>query len=103
MGFRVPPSQSNFVLAHWTGTPSAKEIFLGLRARALIVRYFDAPRLRDALRITVGTESEIEKLIDGLRSVIAGEAAPSASGAPVPVAPVDASPAPEKAAVPGVK
>ncbi|MBM3289350.1 MAG: histidinol-phosphate transaminase [Candidatus Hydrogenedentes bacterium] len=73
MGFRVPPSQTNFVLAQWTGAPSAREIFDALRARAIIVRYFDAPRLRDALRITVGSEREIEALIDALRAILAGE------------------------------
>lgn len=69
-GFRVPPSQANFVLAHWTGTPSAREIFATLRDRAIIVRYFDAPRLQNALRITVGSEAEIEKLIDALREIL---------------------------------
>lgn len=79
MGFRVPPSQANFVLAHWTGTLSAREIFEALRARAIIVRYFDAPRLRDALRITVGSEREIEALIDALRAILAGETSPPSS------------------------
>ncbi|NUM53318.1 MAG: histidinol-phosphate transaminase [Candidatus Hydrogenedentes bacterium] len=80
MGFRVPPSQANFVLAEWTGTPSAREIFEALRARAIIVRYFDAPRLRDALRITIGSEREIEALIDALRAILAGEPAPPPAG-----------------------
>ncbi len=76
MGFRVPPSQTNFVLAQWTGTPAAREIFEALRARAIIVRYFDAPRLRDAMRITVGNEREIEALIDALHAILAGEVTP---------------------------
>jgi histidinol-phosphate aminotransferase len=89
MGFRVPPSQANFVLAHWKGKPSAREIFEGLRARAVIVRYFDAPRLQHALRITVGSEREIEALIDALRSVLSGEPAPPPAGATVPAKPID--------------
>lgn len=83
MGFRVPPSQTNFVLAQWTGSPSAREIFEALRARAIVVRYFDAPRLRDALRITVGNEREIESLIDALRAILAGESAPPLAEAAV--------------------
>jgi len=70
MGFRLPASQANFVLAQWTGTPSAREIFEKLRERVIVVRYFDAPRLRDALRITVGSEREIEALIDALRGIV---------------------------------
>ena len=31
LGFSVPPSQSNFVLAEWTGTPPARRIFEALR------------------------------------------------------------------------
>ncbi|MDZ4861241.1 MAG: histidinol-phosphate transaminase [Candidatus Hydrogenedentes bacterium] len=69
-GFRVPPSQANFLLAQWKGTPPAREIFAALRERAIIVRYFDAPRLQDSLRITVGSEAEIEKLIDALREIL---------------------------------
>jgi histidinol-phosphate aminotransferase len=76
MGFRIPPSRTNFVLAQWTGTPTAREIFEALRARAIIVRYFDAPRLRDAMRITVGNEREIEALIDALRAILSGEVTP---------------------------
>ena len=85
MGFRVPPSQTNFVLAHWTGAPSAREIFEALRARAIIVRYFDAPRLRDALRITVGAEREIEALIDALRAILAGDVMPPDAGVLAPL------------------
>ncbi|MCC6797522.1 MAG: histidinol-phosphate transaminase [Candidatus Hydrogenedentes bacterium] len=76
MGFRVLDSQTNFVLAHWKGAPSAKEIFEALRARAIIVRYFNARRLENAMRITVGNEREIEALIDALRAILSGEPMP---------------------------
>ncbi len=70
MGFWVPESRANFVLAHRKRAPFARDIFQALRERAIIVRYFDAPRLQDALRITVGSEAEIEKLIDALREIL---------------------------------
>jgi len=70
-GFRVPPSQSNFVLAHWDGSPTAREIFEALRARAILVRYFNAPRLDNAIRITVGTDPEIDALLDALQDILA--------------------------------
>ena len=70
MGFHVPPSQSNFVLAQWDGTPDAKAIFDALRARAIIVRYFAKRRLDNALRITVGTDDETNALLAALREIV---------------------------------
>jgi histidinol-phosphate aminotransferase len=63
LGFDVAPSQSNFVLARWGGTPSAQRLFEQLRERLILLRYFDAPGLRDALRISIGTDAECDKLI----------------------------------------
>jgi len=69
MGFSVPASQSNFVLAQWSGTPSAAEIFAALRGRAIIVRYFPVRRLENALRISDGTDAETDALLAGLREI----------------------------------
>ena len=74
LGFVVPPSQSNFVLAQWNGTPSAAEIFVQLRERAIIVRYFDIRRLQNALRISIGTEEEMVQLMTALREIIGSAA-----------------------------
>ena len=70
MGFIVPSSQSNFVLAQWGGTPSAREIHSALKERGIYVRYFNARRLENALRISVGTEDETDALIEALRAII---------------------------------
>lgn len=70
LGFAVPPSRSNFVLAQWNGTPNAPNIFESLRERAIVVRYFNAWRLENALRITVGTDSEIDTLLAALREIL---------------------------------
>lgn len=69
-GFHIPDSQANFVLAQWTGTPSAKEIFQELKKQDIYVRYFDAPRLDNALRITVGTDQEIDRLLDAIDVIL---------------------------------
>lgn len=70
MGFDVPVSQSNFLLAHWAGTPSAKVIFEALRERAILVRYFDSRRLQEAIRITVGTDDECDALLAAIEEII---------------------------------
>lgn len=71
IGFAVASSQANFVLAKWAGEPSAKTLFEQLRARNILVRYFNAPRLEDALRITVGTDAECAALIEALDELTA--------------------------------
>lgn len=70
LGFRVPDSQTNFLLAHWDGSPSAKAIYETLKARNILVRYFSYRRLENALRITVGTDEECNALLDALRDIL---------------------------------
>lgn len=71
-GFDIPKSESNFVLARWNRTPTAREIFETLKAQSIYVRYFNARGLENALRITVGTDSEVDALLDALRGIIYG-------------------------------
>lgn len=70
LGFAVPPSQANFILAQWTGSPTAKELFMQLRDRSIVVRYFVARRLENALRISVGNDYEVDSLISALREIL---------------------------------
>lgn len=70
LGFCVPASQSNFLLAQWNGSPSTPEIFEQLTRRRILVRYFKAPRLENALRITVGTEEECAALLNALKEIV---------------------------------
>jgi histidinol-phosphate aminotransferase len=65
LGWRVWPSQANFLLAR-PPAGEAKEVYGRLKARGILVRYFDQPRLDDKLRITVGTEEENDSLIRAL-------------------------------------
>ncbi len=70
LGFTVPESQSNFLLAQWDRSPSAREIFDALRAQNIVVRYFNLRRLQNALRISVGTDEECDALLDALRGIV---------------------------------
>lgn len=69
-GFEVLPSQANFVFAIWNGQPPARGIFEALRNEGIYVRYFDAPRTDKALRITVGTDAQIDALIEALGRIV---------------------------------
>lgn len=70
LGFGVPESRGNFVLARWAGRPSTKEIFTGLRERKIVVRYFESRGLTDALRISVGTDAETDALLAAIREIV---------------------------------
>ena len=67
LGFKVLPSQTNFILAR-PPTESA-EIWLGkLRARKILVRWFNQPSIREYLRITVGTPQEARALLKAIKA-----------------------------------
>jgi len=69
LGFRVWDSQANFVLAQ-RQTPPAKILYEALKSRRILVRFFDQPRLRDCLRITVGTPEQVARLVAELDDLI---------------------------------
>jgi histidinol-phosphate aminotransferase len=66
LGFRVLPSEANFVLARRPGTDLAP-LARALAARGILVRHF--PALPDALRISVGTDEETAALLDALAAL----------------------------------
>ncbi|RMX08578.1 histidinol-phosphate transaminase [Corticibacter populi] len=69
-GFEVLPSAANFVFARHAERAGA-EIFRGLRERAVLVRHFGSnPRIRDFLRITVGTEAQNQALFGALDALL---------------------------------
>ncbi len=64
-GFRVWPSQANFVLAR-PADGDALRLYRGLRERGVLVRYFAEPGLADKLRISVGTDRQTARLLSAL-------------------------------------
>jgi histidinol-phosphate aminotransferase len=69
-GFTVIPSHANFVLATVPARVTARAIYAGLKARGILVRFFDRPGLDDKLRITIGTPEENQALIAGLDQLL---------------------------------
>lgn len=76
LGFDVVPSQANFV---WATRPTGqhREIYEGLKAQKILVRYMRFPDvafasngLLDGLRITVGTDAEIDRLLDVFKTLV---------------------------------
>ena len=69
LGFRVLPSQTNFILARPPRFP-AKTWLQRLRDRKILVRWFSAPAVRDYLRITIGTPAEAAALVKAVREIL---------------------------------
>ena len=74
LGFEVLPSAANFVFARHPAHEGAA-LAAALRQRAVIVRHFAAPRISDYLRITVGTDGQIDRLLSALAEILGGEPA----------------------------
>jgi histidinol-phosphate aminotransferase len=69
LGFVVYPSESNFVLAKYADG-NAKLLYEDLKKRRILVRYFPLRRLEDCLRITVGTDKEVDALLGALKEIL---------------------------------
>ncbi|MBN1654022.1 MAG: histidinol-phosphate aminotransferase family protein [Deltaproteobacteria bacterium] len=73
LGMLVPESESNFLLAQIKpGAVSARRVYQELENRRIFVRYFDHPRLRDHLRISIGTVEQNDRLIEELKEILKG-------------------------------
>ncbi len=69
MGFFVFPSQSNFLFVTHNTVP-ANEIFEALKKENIFIRYFNLPRIQNHLRITIGTEEEMDILLKHIKKII---------------------------------
>lgn len=69
LGFVFPDSMANFIFASHK-EKKAEDIYLALREKQIFVRYFKQPRLDNYLRITIGTDEEMEKLYDFLEKFL---------------------------------
>ena len=70
LNFEVLPSQANFVFAR-PKDMAAAEVFAKLRERKILVRYFKQARIDEFLRITIGTDEEMDALLQALDQILA--------------------------------
>lgn len=70
LGFDVLDSKANFVFISHAIVP-AKQLFQQLRDQGVLVRYFAQPRIDNFLRVTIGTDEEMDTFIEVLRSIVA--------------------------------
>jgi histidinol-phosphate aminotransferase len=68
LGFAVTDSRANFVWARHERP--VKPLYEELKRRRILVRYMNYPGYGDGLRISVGTDAEIDRLLDVLRTLL---------------------------------
>ena len=73
MGLTCLASQSNFLLCTIPESIGAPRAYAALKEKGVLVRYFDQDRLRDKLRISIGTEEENSRLIRALADLCRSE------------------------------
>ena len=69
LGFTYPPSSANFILARHS-LISGEALYAALRERGIIVRHFGDARIRDYVRITVGSAEDMQTLIGALGEIL---------------------------------
>jgi histidinol-phosphate aminotransferase len=70
LGFRVIPSQANFIFISNESCP-ARELFRQLREGGILVRYFDKPKIDNFIRVTIGTDQEMDCFLEAI-AIICG-------------------------------
>ncbi len=69
LGFTFPDSRTNFIFASHSSIP-ARELFEALKEEGIYVRYFDRPRIDNYVRITIGTDEQMDRMISFLERYI---------------------------------
>lgn len=69
LGFDVLDSQTNFIMATHKDY-DMKEMFEYLKENKIFIRYFNQPRINKYVRITIGTDEEMDKLLNGVKNFI---------------------------------
>ena len=69
LGFEFPDSKSNFILAKHSKV-FAKDLFEALKKENIYVRFLGGARIKDYLRISIGTREEMETLISFLKQYL---------------------------------
>ena len=69
LGFTVLESKANFVFAKHASM-GGKELYETLKAKGVLVRYFGKERIRDYVRISIGTREQMDALLDTLKGIL---------------------------------
>jgi histidinol-phosphate aminotransferase len=71
-GFTVLPSEANFVFAVPPAGRPARALYEGLLTRGFLVRHFSAKEISDGLRISIGTDPDMDALVRAVEEELGG-------------------------------
>ena len=69
LGFTVLPSQANFIFAK-SDRISGGDLYRKLKEHGILVRWFDSDRIRDYVRITIGSAEQMAALVDKIAQLL---------------------------------
>ena len=69
LGFTTLPSLTNFVFTKNETLPG-KDYYLRLKAKGILVRHFDTPRLTDFVRVTIGSQDQMAAFINATKEIL---------------------------------
>ncbi len=69
LGFSFPDSKTNFLFVTHERVPAA-ELFAMLREKHIFVRYFRTPRIDNYLRVSIGTDAQMDRFLEVLRDYL---------------------------------
>ncbi|MBN2011984.1 histidinol-phosphate transaminase [candidate division KSB1 bacterium] len=69
IGFDVVESAANFIFIHHPAV-EAQHIFTELKKRGILVRYFNLPRINNHLRVSIGTDSDMDIFFSNIRDIV---------------------------------
>ena len=79
LGFTVLDSKTNFIFAK-SGDMPGKVYFDGLREAGILVRRWDSERIKDYVRISIGSEEEMETFVEETKKLVEAYQAARAAG-----------------------
>jgi len=71
-GFEVLPSSANFLFAQVPSHWAARDLAQALREERILVRHFERPRIANYLRISIGSDAEMQRLVEALDRILSG-------------------------------
>lgn len=70
LGFDMPESYANFIFIRHASV-KAVDIFKALRLEGIVVRYFNQPRIDNYLRVTIGTDAQMDRFLEVIGQIVA--------------------------------
>lgn len=71
-GFKVLDSKANFIFAE-SDKVDGRSLYEKLKAKGILVRYFGSGRIKNFVRITIGTKEQMQALVNAVEEILKGE------------------------------